>query len=366
MDRDQGVMASVPEALQGLYPFFARGREVEHLEPVVSYFTRLYAVEQGLGIRRQLIDASEQKRVAVFLMDEMNGLESLKKRVLSSSEWSSIFRHEAFDYMHRFALRIFERAEREERRLQPTVDTAAKFYAASIFLQALEQFRLSDGASSRETYIDAEDTSAFWEQLSQQIRYAQYRCVSIRKALRETPRAQETGRPANGGRLASVSDPDSIAKDALPYGEKRDAGIGSRGVPESLETDETVSLDADPKSATIGHSSSTPIVSVRSAKNGPVAAERNGPRYQESDQAGNGADQSPCSPGHGVAVGTRQAFRRHVRSALSAIEFDDDETAAKELREALALLTPLDAPRESSAVDAVVSLETRRSESSAP
>jgi vacuolar protein sorting-associated protein VTA1 len=367
MDQDQDVLASVPEALQGLYPFFARGHEIEHLEPVVSYFTRLYAVEQGLGVRRQLLDSAEQKRLAAFLMDEMGALESLKTRILASNKWSVIFRSDAFDYMHHFALRIFERAEREARGRLPAADTAAKFYAASIFLQALEQFRSRENHGPQDARFDTDDTAVFWERLAQQIRYAQYKCVSIRKTLREGSQTLELDQPTSSRRPGADAAADMAPKSTSSHNDSNGTSRIPAHVVDPMTRGESQSLDRHCRPTTTVDLSVTSIGSESNGKDRSVMGERNGPRSPEVAPSRREHDQLTCSPGNGVAVETRQAFRRHVRSALSAIEFDDDETAIKELQKALSLLTPSDMVQESHHNSAIVnSSETQPGEENAP
>jgi hypothetical protein len=344
MESELDGIADVPDALQGLYPFFARGREVAHIEPVVSYFTRLYAVEQGLGIRRQLTHTNEQKRIAAFLSKEMNDLEALKARILSSREWSSIFRHTPLEYLHRFASRIFERAEKESISRKPAPETAAKFYAASIFLQALEQFRGREDSETSTGGTGAAVSAEFWDQLSQQIRYAQYKCVMTRRALRESTQDNvECVEVTQSVRTAPVPDKGSSSS----LGKQNSTGVvspeGSDASPQSVDDDESPPPTSTHQQCITSRS--------QEAFDGAAGSERQAPASLQplSAQSPNETSQERKrresiddmlgSPGNGVTAGTRHAFRRHVRSALSAAEFDDDETAVKELQQALALLT---------------------------
>ena len=135
---------------------FQRAEEIEKVEPKIAYYCRMYAVEQGLA----LPDRSPQ--IDGLLGALLSKLEKDKPQLKPPPPGS-----DDASYCERFALSVFARADRVDRAGRADKSTSTAFYAASVFMEILNQFGplAADVAEAQ--------------------RYAAWKAADIRKALRE-------------------------------------------------------------------------------------------------------------------------------------------------------------------------------------
>ncbi|KAG2439993.1 hypothetical protein HXX76_004110 [Chlamydomonas incerta] len=174
-----------------ILPFMQRAQEIQAADPKVAYYCRLYAVEQAMKLTHRA------KEVNSLLVATLNQLEKDKAKLELDP---------AADRIHclGFALRIFDNADRVDRAGRATERTSKAFYAASVFIEILNQFEGEGG-------VDAE--------LFDKQRYCAWRAAEIRKALREG--RQPTPPPA--------ATPPPPAAGTGPDGSSGGAGGGSGG-----------------------------------------------------------------------------------------------------------------------------------------
>ncbi|KAL5223920.1 hypothetical protein ABZP36_010559 [Zizania latifolia] len=137
---------------------------------------RLYAMEKGLSIPQK----ERTKTTNSILISLMNQLEKDKKSLTLGSD----------DQLHleEFALNVFAKADKQDRAGRADINTAKTFYAASIFIEILNQF------------------GELQPDLEQKHKYAIWKAAEIRKALKEG-RRPEAGPPGGDKDEAPASTP---------------------------------------------------------------------------------------------------------------------------------------------------------------
>ncbi|EFN60157.1 hypothetical protein CHLNCDRAFT_133608 [Chlorella variabilis] len=150
-------MGSLEDQKKMILPFAQRAQEVEKADPKVAYYCRMYALEQGLDIPKD-VRAREITAVLGALMDKLEK----DKRVVQLG-----VREEDALHCENFALTVFNRADRVDRAGRADKATAMPFYAASYFFEILRHFG-----------DPAPDTQ-------QKQRYAAWRAAEISRAVKE-------------------------------------------------------------------------------------------------------------------------------------------------------------------------------------
>ncbi|KAL4437362.1 hypothetical protein ABPG75_004501 [Micractinium tetrahymenae] len=150
-------MATLEEQKKLLIPFVQRAQEVEKAEPKIAYYCRMYALEQGLELRRDV----RAPEITALLEALMGKLEKDRAVVLLGNK------AEDAAYCEQFALTVFNRADRVDRAGRADKATAMTFYAASYFMEILRHFG--------EPPPD----------IQQKQKYAAWRAAEISKAVKE-------------------------------------------------------------------------------------------------------------------------------------------------------------------------------------
>ncbi|KAF9140200.1 hypothetical protein BGX30_006905 [Mortierella sp. GBA39] len=151
--------ANVPEALKSITPFLQRAAQLQEREPVVSYYSNYYAAK--LAIQK----ASKDNSCRPFIVELLDVLEKQRKDMGENEAITS----ELVGYAHveNFAIKIFGKADDEDRAGQGSQKTAKNFVAAANFLELLKVF--GD--------IDSE--------VEEKIKYSKWRAADIVKAIRD-------------------------------------------------------------------------------------------------------------------------------------------------------------------------------------
>ena len=153
---------AIPPELKIIVPYIKRAEELDRdkTKPesrLVAYYLRQFAVQQG-------IPCSTLSESKVCLGHILESLEA------EHTDMSQFTREEAALVCRQFAQKVFETADGQDRMGLANQGTAKTFYAASTFLQALEQFATDEEQT-------AED--------KQKIIYCKWKATEILKALKE-------------------------------------------------------------------------------------------------------------------------------------------------------------------------------------
>ncbi|KAJ1894405.1 hypothetical protein LPJ81_005162, partial [Coemansia sp. IMI 209127] len=179
----------VPDELKEILPFIQRAHEVAKVDPVVSYFCKYYAVRRAIG------KSSREEESQAYLATLMDQLE-LEKGQLEGHE-SMKDDETASAHCSLFGLRIFFKADAEDREGRAGKVTARNFIVASQFLQIVTSFG-----------------DPLPESISEKIKYAKWRAAEILKAIREG-RSPAPPVPSGGGDGSDGSKQLDVAADAM-------------------------------------------------------------------------------------------------------------------------------------------------------
>ncbi|KAI0080324.1 DUF605-domain-containing protein [Panus rudis PR-1116 ss-1] len=171
----------VPPELKPIVPYLQRAEEVKAQEPVVAYWCAYYAAQIGISMKAKGPAASH------FLLQLLDTLENMKKEIGPNDAIDEDSVGSA--YVENFALKVFARADNEDRNGKATRATAKKFLAAANFFEVLSVFSSSS----------SEPSSAMESTTAEKIRYAKWKAADIAKAIRE-------GRKPTPGPAAAVED----------------------------------------------------------------------------------------------------------------------------------------------------------------
>ncbi|XP_057430756.1 protein HOMOLOG OF MAMMALIAN LYST-INTERACTING PROTEIN 5-like [Lotus japonicus] len=175
-------MASETEPAKLLLPYLQRADELQKHEPLVAYYCRLYAMERGMKIP----NSERTKTTNALLVSLMNQLEKDRKTTKLGPEDNL--------YVEGFALNVFGKADKQDHAGRADLNTAKTFYAASIFFEILNQFGTLE------------------PDLEQKQKYAAWKAVDIRKALKEG-RKPTPGPPAGDNDMSIPSNAPSNTYD---------------------------------------------------------------------------------------------------------------------------------------------------------
>ncbi|KAF9565474.1 hypothetical protein EC968_004150 [Mortierella alpina] len=151
-------VANVPEGLKNITPFLQRAAQLQDREPVVSYYSNHYALKLALPKVREANNRA-------FIEELFSVLEKQKKDIGDNEAISDDL--VGYAHIENFALKIFKRADDEDRAGQASQKTAKNFVAAANFLELLKVFGDIDS--------DVEE----------KVKYAKWRAADIVKAIRD-------------------------------------------------------------------------------------------------------------------------------------------------------------------------------------
>mmetsp|Transcript_16172 Transcript_16172/g.39879 ORF Transcript_16172/g.39879 Transcript_16172/m.39879 type:complete len:453 (+) Transcript_16172:54-1412(+) len=178
--------AQWPVSLKPISKYLARAKEVETASPVVAYYCKVVALQEGFKCRDTSDPAATQ-----FLTSLLDNCELAKKSLGGEKD-----SHQA--EVESFALEVFQRADDEDRAGSATKDTAKTFYAAVCFLEVTRFF--NDPLPS---------------DMDEKLKYAKWKVADITRAIREgrtpTPGAPGESLPAAPEPYASQSSGASAA-----------------------------------------------------------------------------------------------------------------------------------------------------------
>ncbi|KAI9029375.1 Vta1 like-domain-containing protein [Hyaloraphidium curvatum] len=285
---------AVPPELKAISPYLQRGSELRGREPVVAYYCGssrdYYAARMALEKMEQ---GARSKEVQEYLYGLMDRLEQEKKSLSNMEAMTDDIVAKA--YIENFALKIFSNADNEDRAGQATKKTAKTFLAASMFLELLKIFG------------DLE------EEVDQKMKYARWKTADIIKAINE-------------GRVPQPGPPGGLGMD-------EDGGAAPGSFPDFPAFPDPPSQRSDPAAAPRAQPSQSP--SPGPQRGGASRPPARGADYSAQKMAE--ASQGGAYAYDPKVLGNAQ---KHARFAISAIQYDDIETAVDNLKRALQYLEP--------------------------
>uniref|UniRef100_A0A060T3D2 ARAD1C32054p n=1 Tax=Blastobotrys adeninivorans TaxID=409370 RepID=A0A060T3D2_BLAAD len=357
-------MTEVPSALKFIQPTLARASELDSREPVIAYFCRLHAVQEILAKNLHQIDPE----AAAFSSELLDTVEKAKtdeqSPLVNDERLRSIVEDDDASqaYVENFALKVFAKADNEVRQHKTTKATASTFMAAAVFLDVIRIFQTPLESS-----------------MAEKIKYAKYQAARILKAYKngedpndyEPPEQQDpedeslkehsptqgqdagNNEPdAEGTAGASIEDSLKGTGDSRPFVPAQPSSY-LQSSPESPPAGNTTVLpDAPPvlpkapADAPVGEDGPT----LPSAPSLPPKAPIQPPSAPELDTAPVPVPPKVAPASHSkpitaaeVATIMGQAdivsnVQKHAKYAISALNYEDIETATVELTKALELL----------------------------
>ncbi|KAJ2767468.1 hypothetical protein IWQ56_003319 [Coemansia nantahalensis] len=337
-------LAALPEELKHIQAYLQRGQEIAQADAVVSYSCKYYAARQSISA-----PGPAAQQFVTGLLDE---LEAEKAQLVQQERLKSDA--EAAHHCTVFALKVFAKADTEDREGRATKATARNFIVSSQFLQVVA------------AYGDLPPDVA------EKIKYAKWRATEILKAVREgrppvpppaaddspappavsagdimgwpSPPVQQTPPPQqpllpgratspawSGSSYPDVSTPQPLQQPPQPLqqpvayypsSQPGAAGVQADGlpsVPRNRLPADTAPANTRPAQAT--PPSAATFIPMPAANLPPV-----------SPQAPDGAEGLMLDPTDAKAA------QKFARWAISALEYDDVATAVDNLQRAIGVL----------------------------
>ena len=207
---------TIPPELKKITPYVRRAEELDRDKGnpesrLVSYYCRQYAVHNGITL-------ATSPAGKACLGELLGNLEGEKQAM------DSFTRDESKFLCHKFAEKIFDKADLEDRSGEANRSTARTFYAAASFLEILQQF-----------HQDNDDSEEVAEQKKKSV-YSKWKATEILKAMKE-------GRtPTPGG-----------------YGEENNNNDADEEEKEEEETTPPAAAETEDESPVVGPSPPAPF-----------------------------------------------------------------------------------------------------------
>ncbi|KAI9204570.1 Vta1 like-domain-containing protein [Polychytrium aggregatum] len=180
----------VPDDVKFVGPYLQRSLELKAIDPIVSYYCAYYAAKLAVQA------GSKNKDSQVFLINLLDSLERDKKDMAGNEALTN----DTVGYAHveSFALKIFKKADDEDRAGRASKKTAKTFLAASLFFDVLKVFGEID------------------EDVTEKIKYSKFKAADITKALKEG--RQPTPGPPGGDPADQPTAPADASSSSDPFG----------------------------------------------------------------------------------------------------------------------------------------------------
>ncbi|KAJ1921197.1 hypothetical protein H4219_000796 [Mycoemilia scoparia] len=153
----------IPPKLNSIKPYLLRAKEIYDREPVIAYFCKYYATK--LAIQGD----NKDEEVLQFISSLLDDVEKTKTTLDGDPKWQEIIKdnNTAATYFENFALKIFARADTEDRDGKATKVTARNFLISSQFLEVMAVFgELEQGSQEK-------------------VKYAKWKATDIVKCIKE-------------------------------------------------------------------------------------------------------------------------------------------------------------------------------------
>lgn len=353
---------TTPASLKPITPYLAKAKETQTADPIISYHCKLYAAQQIVdqGLHQKDTEA------AIFTGNLLDEIEKLKEEdpVLVSEKGQAVISDDtvASSYVEAFALKIFGRADKQVRDKTSTKATAQMFFAAATFFEVVKLFGELD------------------KDVVDKIKYAKFHAARILRTLKAGEDPNEF----------TVEDEDDVIDNAIddgnedtapkqPTTEEEEAELPEEeqikrmmaemkkeaGVDDGADSVDPFDKRLSPKEVSIhaskalsSHDNDDPLSSIPPAPP-TFLPEDNTPPAPPSNPPGDVAPPKPTLPSPQRKVSSpakivakpvdpktvldedaliKQA-QKHAKFAISALNYEDKETALKELQAAMDLLS---------------------------
>lgn len=349
---------TTPASLKPITPYLAKAKETQTADPIISYHCKLYAAQQIVdqGLHQKDTEA------AIFTGNLLDEIEKLKEEdpVLVSEKGQAVISDDtvASSYVEAFALKIFARADKQVREKTSNKATAQMFFAAATFFEVVKLFGDLD------------------KDVVDKIKYSKFHAARILRTLKAGEDPNEF----------TVEDEDDVIDDAIG-GDEDDGGAPKQPTTEEEEAElpeeeqikrmmaemkKEAGFDddgADSVDPLDGKDVSSHASKALSSHDDPFTnippapptflPEDNTPPAPPSNPPGDVAPPKPTLPSPQRKVSSpakivakpvdpktvldedaliKQA-QKHAKFAISALNYEDKETALKELQAAMDLLS---------------------------
>ncbi|KAH9460057.1 hypothetical protein MJO28_004282 [Puccinia striiformis f. sp. tritici] len=149
-----------PAGLKSVNPYLQRAKEMEKVDPVISYWCAFHAAQTCMSIGHNQAESRD------FLMGLLDLLEHAKSQLSDNDAITNNLAATA--YVENFALKIFDGADKEDQHGLSTRTTAQRFLAAACFLEVLQSL-----------------TNQPEPDIIQKIKYSKWKAGSISKGIRD-------------------------------------------------------------------------------------------------------------------------------------------------------------------------------------
>ncbi|KAI9477983.1 MAG: Vta1 like-domain-containing protein [Benjaminiella poitrasii] len=277
---------NIPNELKYIAPFIQRGQELTTVDPIVSYYAQYYAAK--LAIAR----GPRTKETNLYLSHLLDLLETQKSNIESNEAITDDL--VGYAHVENFALKIFLKADNEDRNGKANKNTARTFVAASVFLEILKTFG----------EIDPE--------VEAKIKYSKWKATDIVKALREG-RVPTSGPP--GGLEQNEEEQETTNENSEP--------------PSISEFPSPPSNFTAPLPPSNNNIDTTSDVSLS-----PPVIPSVPPSVPPSVLSSTPSQPPPPSPSQAANINIASA-QKNAKWAISALDYDDIQTARLQLLKAL-------------------------------
>lgn len=322
-----------PTQLKAVQSYMKIAQDVERIDPIVSYWIRLYSTETALKIDR---DSPECK---TFLSALIVWLEKFKVTQKDNEAVSNQTVGQA--HYENFAMTLFNKADTLDREGTANKNTVRMFFMAAVLFEAMAVF------------------GPLTEEITQKAKYAKFKAAYIQKCLKagQTPKPG----PIDGPDLEGTGDSSDATSNSAPTNDHPTTTLDIPEVPKDTLGDDSQQRPQDPFILNpslpppslrpslppslppgTGYSMNDSMPSLRpntdSSKNSSISGSTQAASHEPSKSTINATrffatDGSPLNPEDIVQS------QKYCKFANSALQYDDIPTAVANLQKALELLT---------------------------
>ncbi|KAK9239291.1 Vta1 like-domain-containing protein [Lipomyces kononenkoae] len=306
-----------PPSLKFIANFVKRANELENTDRIISYYCKYYAIEEALAARVHQNDPA----AAEYVTNLLDIVENDKGNLQDQDTITDEIVGQA--YVEKFATRVFANADKDIINKKATRTTASNLLAASNFLELLKLFGEPD------------------QSLLDRIKYCKFHAARILKAyaLGEDPNAYE---PADVTSESHLLEPESTTIDHVSSSLQQ-ASLDGTSTTHPVSSTPSLPLPSSPPALAQDLSPvSAPSAPPRSFSP-PVAAQEipsassmssmHSYQHQEKHKVSKVEVQQIMDDAEKFSLA-----QKHSRYAISALNYEDVDTAVKELKAALRLL----------------------------
>ncbi|KAH3684806.1 hypothetical protein WICPIJ_004221 [Wickerhamomyces pijperi] len=332
-----------PAALsKDIITYITRSNELETPEPLISYFCKLYAVEQILNLGLHTGDDS----ISTFAMVLLDSIESFKANP-ENSELVEIIndKETSIAYVISFANSIFKNSLNQIVNQKSTKGTAMSLLTSTQFFKLLSLWS--------DRYEELEES----EQLTKKVKYAKFHASRILKAFKNGENPNDYIPPVNDTETGDLLKEESFSPNVEQTGSNATATPSAADISKSTESlplvdkpevDE-LGLPSAPKSIGDDKEDDIPLFVDEETQTDepPVFVLPSTP--QEIKTSSEAMTHKTPEPEHheidvNQIIETGEVYAKatkHSKFAISAMNYEDTKTAIKELEAAISLLKTL-------------------------